>query len=78
MDLKSFHFEHEGKDYQASLRFLERPRYGTSTQGPTWVVYRATRKWMLPGAGHLDETPEEVRRRFLEFLRHGQEARREK
>ena len=69
MDLKSFHFEHEGKDYQASLRFLERPRYGTSNSAPTWVVYRATRKWTLPGSGHLDETPEEVRARFLAFLR---------
>ena len=71
MDLKSFQFEHEGKDYQASLRFLERPRYGSSHQVPSWVVYRAMRKWTLPGTGHLDETPDEVRSRFLEFLRQG-------
>jgi hypothetical protein len=71
MDLKSFHFEHEGKDYQAALRFLERPRYGSSHQSPCWVVYRATRKWTLPGAGHLDETPDEVRGRFVEMLGQG-------
>jgi hypothetical protein len=71
MDLKSFHFDLDGQDYQASLRFLERPRYGSSHQTPCWVVYRATRKWTLPGTGHLDETPEEVRMRFLELLRQG-------
>ncbi len=76
MDLKSFHFEHEGKDYQASLRFLERPRYGTSNSSPAWVVYRATRKWTLPGSGHLDETPEEVRDRFQEFIRRHSGPRR--
>jgi hypothetical protein len=71
MDLKSFHFEHDGKDYQASLRLLERPRYGASHQVPSWVVYRAARKWTLPGAGHLDETPDEVRKRFLDMLKQG-------
>ena len=71
MDLKSFHFQLEGTDYQASLRFLERPRYGASHQVPCWVVYRATRKWTIPGAGHLDETPEEVRSRFEEMLKAG-------
>ena len=74
MDLKSFHFQLEGMDYQASLRFLERPRYGASLQAPCWVVYRATRKWTIPGAGHLDETPEEVRSRFEEVLKAGNRA----
>jgi len=71
MDLKSFHFELEGMDYQAALRFLERPRYGSSHQAPCWVVYRAARKWTIPGAGHLDETPDEVRERFQEVLKAG-------
>lgn len=76
MDLKSLHFQHEGTDYRASLRFIERPRYGTSSSGPSWVVYRATRHWTIPGSGHLDETPEEVRSRFLDFLRRGDSSAR--
>jgi hypothetical protein len=76
MDLKSLHFEHEGADYLASLRFLERPRYGSSTQSPRWVVYRATREWTLPGSGHLDETPDEVRERFLDHLRSRDSSKR--
>lgn len=76
MDLKSLHFQHEGTDYRASLRFIERPRYGTSSVGPSWVVYRATRHWTIPGSGHLDETPDEVRARFLDFLRRGDASAR--
>lgn len=76
MDLKSLHFEHEGTDYQASLRFVERPRYGGSNVGPSWVVYRNTRHWTIPGSGHMDETPDEVRSRFLDYLRRGDSSAR--